>query len=80
VRIGPVLLDDDFGFTYFQIELYPAEDQRLVRTKHDCENPTYTMELLNYATLLPALWLQAPLPFAVVTMEGDHLDAAYNFV
>jgi hypothetical protein len=38
------------------------------------------MELKNYVTLLPALWLQAPFPYALVTMEGDHFDAEYNFV
>jgi hypothetical protein len=80
VRIGQVELDDDLGFTYFQIELYPTEEQRLVRTKQDGEHPTFHMELLNYVTLLPALWLQEPFPYAVVTTEGDHLDAAYNFV
>jgi hypothetical protein len=80
LRLGEAQFDDDLGFTYFQVELHPQDDQMLVRTKHDCENPTYHMQLLNYATLLPALWLQAPVPYALITMEGDHLDANYNFV
>jgi hypothetical protein len=72
LRIGQVQCDDNLGFTYFQVELYPKEEQMLVRTKQDCDTPTYHMELVNYVTLLHALWLQAP--------EGDHLDAEYNFV
>jgi hypothetical protein len=80
VQIGQVQLDDDLGFTYFQVTLYPHEDQIRVRTKPDGENPTYHIELLNYATLLPALWLEPPFPYALVTMEGDHLDALYNIV
>jgi hypothetical protein len=80
LRIEQVQYEDDLGFTYFQISLYPNKDQMLVRTKNDGENPTYHIQLLNYATLLLALWLDAPFPHALVTMEGDHLDAEYNFV
>ena len=80
LRIGQVQSDDTFGFTYFQVELYPPENQILVRTKQDGAPPTYHVQLLNYATLLPALWLEAPFPYALMTMEGDYLDADYNFV
>jgi hypothetical protein len=80
LHMGQVQLDDDFGFTYYQVELFPAAEQILVRTKHDCENPIYHIQLLNYGTLLPALWLEAPFPYALMTMEGDHLDANYKFV
>ena len=80
VRMGQVQLDDNLGFTYFQVELCPPEDQVQVRTKQDGDNPTYHVQLLNYATLLPALWLEAPFPYALVTMEGDHLDANYSVI
>ncbi len=80
LRVGLVQSDDELGFTYFRVELYPQEDQLLVRTKQDGEIPTYHVQLLNYATLLPALWMEAPFPYALMTMEGDHLDANYNFV
>jgi hypothetical protein len=80
LRLGLVQFDDDLGFTYFKVDLYAHDSQVLVRTKHDCEHPTYHIQLLNYATLLPALWLEAPFPYALVTMEGDHLDANYDVV
>jgi hypothetical protein len=80
LRIGQVQYDDDLGFTYFVVGLYPKDDQILVRTKPDGENPTYHIQLLNYPTLLPALWLEAPFPYALVTMEGDHLNANYEFI
>jgi hypothetical protein len=80
LRIGQVQLDDDLGFTFFKLELHPQEEQILVRTKPDGGNPTYLVRLLNYAILLPALWLEAPFPYALVTMGGDHLDAKYNVV
>jgi hypothetical protein len=80
LRLGQVQFDDDLGFTYFKVDLYAHDSQVLVRTKHDCEHPTYHIQLLNYATLLPALWLEAPFPYALVTMEGDHLDANYDVV
>jgi hypothetical protein len=79
IRMAQLQYDDDLGFTYFQVELYPKENQILVRTKHDCKNPKYHIELLNYATLLPAFWLKAPLPYALMTTEGEHLDANYDF-
>ena len=80
LRMGQVQSDDDLGFTYFQVELYPPDDQILVRTKQDGASPTYHVQLLNYATLLPALWLEAPFPYALMTLEGDHLDANHHFV
>jgi hypothetical protein len=36
--------------------------------------------LLNYVTLLPALWLAVPFPYALLTMEGEHLNAESIFV
>jgi hypothetical protein len=30
--------------------------------------------------LLPALWLDAPVPHALMTLEGNHLDVNCNFV
>ena len=80
LRMGEVVFDDDLGFTYFQVELYPEEEQTLVRRKEEGQTAVYHMQLLNYPTLLPALWLEAPFPYALMTMEGDHLDANYNFV
>jgi hypothetical protein len=80
LRIEQVQHEDDLGFTYFQISLHPNKDQMLVRTKNDGENPTHHIQLLNCATLLPALWSDAPFPHALATMEGDHLDAEHNFV
>jgi hypothetical protein len=80
LRIGQMQYDDDLGFTYFQVSLYPKDFQMLVRTKVDGENPKYDVQLLNYATLLPALWLEAPSPYALMMTEGDHLDANFDFV
>ena len=80
LRVGQLQYEDDLGFTYFQVALYPAGEQVLVRTRPDGENPKYHVQLLNYASLLPALWLEPPFPYALMTMEGDHLDANYNFV
>ena len=80
LRTGQVEYDDDLGFTYFQVDFYPKEDHVLVRTKEDLAKPIYHIQLINYATLLPALWLEAPFPYALLTAEGDHLDANYNFV
>ena len=80
LRVGELQFDDEFGFTYFQIELYPDDEQVLVQSKFDGETSTYHVQLLNYVTLLPALWLQAPFPYALMTMEGNYLDAEYNFV
>jgi hypothetical protein len=72
--------DDNLGFTYFQIQLHSSNEKMLVRTKPNGETPTYHIQLLNYAILLPALWLEGPVPYALMTMEGEHLDAAANFV
>jgi hypothetical protein len=72
--------DDELGFTYFQVSLYPKDPQMLVRTKVDGENPKYNVQLLNYATLLPALRLETPLPHALMTTKGDHLNANFDFV
>jgi hypothetical protein len=80
LRMGQVECDDDLGFTYFKVDMYAQDSQILVRTKQDGEYPTYHIQLLNYATLLPALWLEAPFPYALITMEGDHLDANYDVV
>ena len=80
LRTGKMEYDDDLGFTYFQVDFYPKEDHVLVRTKEDLAKPIYHIQLINYATLLPALWLEAPFPYALLTAEGDHLDANYNFV
>jgi hypothetical protein len=60
--------------------LYPTEEDIRVRSKKDGEKPTHHVQLLNYAILLPALWLEAPFPYALMTMEGDHLDANLAFV
>jgi hypothetical protein len=80
LRVGQMQYDDDLGFTYFQVSLYPKDFQMLVRTKVDGANPIYNVQLLNYATLLPALWLEPPLPYAIMMTEGDHLDANLDFV
>jgi hypothetical protein len=80
LRVGQMEYDDDLGFTYFQVSLYPKDFQMLVRTKVDGANPIYNVQLLNYATLLPALWLEPPLPYAIMMTEGDHLDANLDFV
>jgi hypothetical protein len=80
LRVGQMQYDDELGFTYFQVSLYPKDSQMLVRTKVDGENPKYNVQLLNYATLLPALWLETPLPYALMTTEGDHLNANFDFV
>ena len=80
LRVGQLQYEDDLGFTYFQVALYPAGEHVLVRTRPDGGNPKYHVQLLNYATLRPALWLEPPFPYALMTMEGDHLDANYNFV
>lgn len=80
LHIGHMQYDDELGFTYFQISLYPTEEDIRVRSKKDGEKPTHHVQLLNYAILLPALWLEAPFPYALMTMEGDHLDANLAFV
>ena len=80
LRIGQMQCDDDLGFTCFDVSLCPNDFQMLVRTKADKENPKHNLELLNCATLLPALWLEPPLPHALMMAEGDHLDANFNFV
>ena len=79
VHIGRVQYEDDLGFTYFLVELYPQEDMVKVREKMDGEQAKYIIQLVNYASLLPAVWLERPFPYALLTLEGDHLNAAYKF-
>ena len=77
--MGQLQYDDDLGFTYFNVELYPKDDMMKVRDKQDGEQAKYNIRLLNYASLLPAVWLQRPFPYALLTLEGDHLNAEYKF-
>jgi len=80
LHVGQLQYEDDLGFTYFQVTLHPTSDHVLVRTRPDGGYPKYHVQILNYATLLPAFWMELPFPYALMTMEGDHLDAEYNFV
>jgi hypothetical protein len=80
LSIGDMRFDDDLGFTYFHVTLHPTEEQVLVQTKDKGKTVTDHIHLLNYATLLPALWEAPPIPYALLTMEGQHLDADLNFV
>jgi hypothetical protein len=80
LRIDEMQLDDNNGFTYFKITLHQPNERMLVQTKgngHLANNP---VQLLNYATLLPALWLEAPVPYALLTKEGEHLNGASKFI
>jgi hypothetical protein len=72
--------DDQLGFTYFDIRLHPPEENRLLKTKEDGKAPYFHIRLLNFVSLLPALWLAEPIPYALLTMEGEHLNAEYNFI
>jgi hypothetical protein len=78
--IDHMQFDDDLGFTYFQIRLHPTREKMLVQSNQKGTSPHYHIQLLNYAILLPALWLLRPVPYALITMEGLHLDAAATFV
>jgi hypothetical protein len=80
LKIGQMQYDDHLGYTYFQIELHAVEEKMLVQTKQKDNTPIDHIQLSNYATLLPALWMDAPIPYSVLTMEGEHLDATANFV
>ena len=81
LSIGRMQVDDELGFAYFQIQLHPPEENMLVQTRRrKGELPIYHIEVLNYATLLPALWLERPFPYALLTMEGEHLNVESNFV
>jgi hypothetical protein len=78
--VGRMQYDDDLGFTYFHINLHPTKEKMLVQTKVNGENPINHIEILNYGHLLPANWLDGPVPYALLNMEGEHLDAESNFV
>jgi hypothetical protein len=56
------------------VDPLPATDS------NEGKKSTDHIHLLNYATLLPALWEEPPIPYALLTMEGQHLDADLNFV
>lgn len=81
LTIDEMLFDDPLGFTYFHVRLHAAEENRLVQTKENGQTPKYYhIQLLNYVTLLPALWLAEPFPYALLTMEGEYLNAESIFV
>jgi hypothetical protein len=81
LTINEMHFDDPLGFTYFHVRLHAAEENRLVQTKENGQTPKYChIQLLNYVTLLPALWLAVPFPYALLTMEGEHLNAESIFV
>ena len=78
LKIDELRFDDPLGFSYFQISLHGVEEMRQVKTKAIGQVPSYLMRLLNYGSLLPALWLEAPIPYAFVTKEGEHLNAEFK--
>ena len=72
--------DDPLGFTYFEMRLHEPRENRLLKTKEEGKAPLFHIRLLNFVSLLPALWLDEPTPYALLTMEGEHLNAEYNFI
>ena len=80
LRIGAMTYDDPLGFTYFQVQLHPIEERRLLQTREKGMPPIHHIQVLNYTILLPAIWREEPLkPYAVLTMEGEHLDSDSRF-
>jgi hypothetical protein len=60
--------------------LHAESDELLVREKEPNQQPTYHIKLVNYGLLLPAQWMDAPCPHAIMTMEGEYLNKDLFFV
>ena len=80
LKIGHMMYEDDLGFDYFNVTLHGQAEELLVREKQAQLSPTYHVKLINYGLLLPAQWMEAPCPYALMTMEGKYLDKQLSFV
>ena len=73
LRIGDMKYDDPLG-------LHTIDERRVLQTRQKGLPPTNHIQVLNYITLLSALWLEVPSkPYDVLTMEGEHLTRDSSF-
>ena len=87
VRIGRVRTNSTIGFTYFETFLNSDKGAWILLYSHTQEGRRVEHHsVLNYGHLLPhlvSLELRnrtSPLPYAVVTTDAYHMNAAYRFV
>jgi hypothetical protein len=87
VRIGRVRTNSTIGFTYFETFLNSDVGSWVLLYSHTQEGRRVEHHsVLNYGHLLPHLASlesrnrTSPLPYAVVTTDAYHMNAAYRFV
>ena len=87
IRIGAVLFQPNYGFPYFQIDIaMDDESNPLLYTRNQEGKTTQHHSVVNYGHLLPHLpslndnGTNIQVPYSIVTTDGYHMNASYEFI
>jgi hypothetical protein len=87
LRIGQVMFQPNYGFTYFQLDIESATEAHvLLYTRDEEGTPTQHHSVVNYGHLLPHLPslngapTDLPVPYSIVTTDANHMNASYVFI
>ena len=87
MHVGTLAVNPPFEFPYFHIDVNVDEEQHFLLYSHR-EDGKFVQHhnFVNYAHLLPHLATLElgdpllPVPYAVITIDANHMNTSYTFM